>query len=384
MLKVAFLVQRCGIEVNGGAEFHCLKVAQRMTKYWDVEILTTCALDYLTWENYYQPGVTELAGVKTRRFLVDKPRNIDQFNQLSEEIRYRFLELSLLEEEQWLKEQGPISSDLINYVWEHQADYDAFIFFTYLYATTYFILPLVADKAYLLPLAHDEWCIYLSLWQGLFTFPQGFIFNTPQEKTFLETLFPFVNWSGPIAGLAVDPPLSYSAQDFPITEPFLLYIGRIDSAKGCEELFKYFLDYKQNTSNSRKLVLLGKAAIPIPKHPDIISLGFVDEQTKWNALAACDLLIMPSAYESLSLVLLEAWTVGKAVLVNASCEVLVQQCRRSGGGLWYSNQAEFTTVLETISQVTFNQLGKQGQQFVQKNYQWSEIEQKYLKLLTGS
>lgn len=184
MLKVALVVQRCGIEVNGGAELHSLKIAQRMVQYWEVEILTTCALDYLSWENYYQPGVTEIAGIKTRRFLVDSPRNIDKFNQLSQEISYRLLELSLEEEEQWLKEQGPFSSDLIIYVWENKDNYDAFIFFTYLYATTYFILPLVADKAYLLPLAHDEWCIYLSLWQGLFTLPQGFIFNTPQEKTF--------------------------------------------------------------------------------------------------------------------------------------------------------------------------------------------------------
>jgi len=381
MLKVAFIVQRCGIEVNGGAELHCLKIAQRMSKYWEVEILTTCALDYLTWDNYYPPGVTEIAGIKTRRFLVSPTRDLDKFNQLSEELRCRFLELSLEEEENWLKAQGPLSPDLITYVWQQQDQYDAFIFFTYLYATTYFILPLVAHKAYLLPLAHDEWCIYLSLWQGLFAFPRGFIFNTPQEKTFLETLFPHIQWSGFIAGLAVDPPSSYNSANFPIKGSFALYIGRIDSAKGCEELFKYFLAYKQNSSSARKLVLLGKSAISIPQHPDLIYLGFVDEQTKWNAIAACDLLIMPSAYESLSLVLLEAWMLGKAVLVNAECEVLLQQCRRSGGGLWYSNQDEFTTILETVPQAVFDQLGQQGKEFVQANYQWLEIEQKYLRLL---
>ena len=377
-LKVAFVVQRCGLEVNGGAEAHCLKIAQRMQQYWDVEILTTCALDYLTWENYYTPGVTEIAGIKSRRFVVDRPRDIDKFNELSETIRYRFLELSLEEEEDWLKLQGPFSSGLITYIWQQQNQYDAFIFFTYLYATTYFILPLVAHKAYLAPLAHDEWCIYLSAWRGLFALPRGFIFNTPQEKSFLETLFPHVTWSGSVAGLAVDPPSLSQADDFPIKDPFLLYIGRIDAAKGCEELFKYFLA-EQNSS--RKLVLIGKAAIPIPKHPHIIHLGFVDEQTKWNALAACDLLVMPSAYESLSLVLLEAWTVGKAVLVNAECEVLVHQCRRSGGGLWYSNQAEFSTILETVSPSVLTQLGQQGQEFVNLHYQWSDIEQKYLELV---
>lgn len=382
MLKVAFVVQRCGIEVNGGAELHCLKIAQRMQKYWDVEILTTCALDYLTWENYYPFGISEIEGIKTRRFLVDKPRNIDKFNYLSEEIRYRFWNLSREEEENWLKEQGPFSSDLITHIWQQKNEYDAFIFFTYLYATTYFILPLVADKAYIVPLVHDEWCIYLSLWKGFFALPQGFMFNTAQERLFFNTLFPHVRAKQLTAGLAVEAPPEFKKQHFNIQEPFLLYIGRIDSAKGCDELFKYFLAFKKKSSSSLKLVLIGKSAINIPQHPDLIYLGFVDEQTKWNTIAACRLLVMPSAYESLSLVLLEAWLFGKAVLVNGECEVLVQQCRLSGGGLWYCNQAEFVTILENLSQLELDQLGRQGQAFVQKNYQWKDIENKFIEMLS--
>ncbi len=380
MLKVALVVQRCGLEVNGGAEFHCLKIAQRMSKYWDVEILTTCALDYLTWENFYPPGTTEIAGVKTRRFRVDRSRNLEEFAELSQIISYRFLETSLEEEENWMKAQGPFSSDLLVYLWQQKDNYDAFIFFTYLYATTYFGLPLVADKAYLVPLAHDEWCIYLSLWKGFFALPQGFMFNTQQEKFFLETLFPHIHWSGYVAGLALEKQLLIT-EGFANYGSFLLYIGRIDTSKGCQELFNNFLAYKEKVNSPQKLILLGKAQIPIPKHQDLIYLGFVDEQTKWSALAYCDLLIMPSPYESLSLVLLEAWQMSKGVLVNGECEVLVQQCRRSNGGLWYSNQQEFIYLLESIPQATWNQLGKQGNTFVEQNYQWDQIEQKYLNLL---
>jgi glycosyltransferase involved in cell wall biosynthesis len=171
-----------------------------------------------------------------------------------------------------------------------------------LYATTYFILPLVQDKAFLAPLAHDEWTIYMSMWDSFFEKPRGFIFNTLEELHFLKTRFPKAKLEGPIVGVAVDPPEKFNAEYFRqqhnIYEPFILYIGRIDPSKGCEELFHYFIKLRTQESHARKLVLLGKPTMRIPTHPDIIALGFVDEQTKWNALAACDLLVMPSPYEA--------------------------------------------------------------------------------------
>jgi glycosyltransferase involved in cell wall biosynthesis len=206
--------------------------------------------------------------------------------------------------------------------------------------------------------------------------------------------FPKVSLDGPVAGVAVEPPLAYSAENFRqqynIYDPFLLYIGRVDPSKGCEELFDYFIKLrfaKSNTASlpqepsSRKLVLLGKPTMAIPSHPDIIALGFVDEQTKWDTLTACDLLIMPSPYESLSIVLLEAWAVGKPVLVNGRCDVLVGQCRRAQGGLWYASKDEFQVAIEKMNKPVRNQLGLQGKSFVEKNYVWSNIESKYLSLL---
>lgn len=385
MPKVAFVVQRCGLEVNGGAESHCLQIAQRMSRYWDLEILTTCALDYMTWQNYYSPGVSDVLGVKVRRFPVAKPRDIASFNRLSDKIYARLKTVSLKEQEAWMQAQGPWSPDLINYVKARQDEYDAFIFFTYLYATTYFILPLVAQKAYLVPLAHNEWTLYLSMWDRLFEKPRGFIFNTPEERDLLKARFPHANCEGPIVGVAVEPPDAYSAaafrHNYKIEEPFLLYIGRIDPSKGCEELFRYFIESRSHQTRPRQLVLLGKPTMPIPQHPDIIALGFVDEPTKWNAIAACDTLVMPSPYESLSMVLLEAWAVGKPVLVNGRCDVLVGQCRRAQGGLWYRNQDEFQVVLDLMDEPVRNQLGVQGKTFVQEHYTGSKIEKDYLRII---
>lgn len=388
MKRVAFVVQRCGLEVNGGAESHCLKVAARMSKFWKTEILTTCALDYLTWQDHYAPGLSEVLGVKLRRFRVFKKRNIDKFNRLSAKIHPRFYKASIAEQEEWMLAQGPWSPDLVKYVEKHEHEYDAFIFFTYLYATTYFTLPLVAQKAYLAPLAHDEWPIYLSMWDAFFEKPRGFVFNTLEEQDFLKSRFPKANIEGPVAGVAVDLPkihdAEYFRQHYNIHEPFLLYLGRIDPSKGCEELFSYFIKLCNRGSSLKKLVLLGEPKMPIPKYSDIISLGFVDEQTKWDALAACDLLVMPSLYESLSMVLLEAWAIGKPVLVNGGSQVLVGQCRRAQGGLWYSNEDEFILALEKMDERVRHQLGLQGKKFVEANYTWSKIENQYLEMIEGS
>lgn len=385
MTQVAFIVQRCGLEVNGGAEALCLKIAQRMSQYWDTEVLTTCALDYVTWKNYYSPGVAEVFGVKVQRFKVAKQRNIKAFNRLSDNIASQRSETSLQDQEKWMKAQGPWSPDLTAYVKENVERYDAFIFFTYLYATTYFVLPLVKEKAYLVPLAHNEWTIYLNMWDKFFEQPRGFIFNTVEERDFLRSRFPKASLEGPVAGVAVESPTSYSGlrfrEQYQIQEQFLLYIGRVDPSKGCGELFKYFQALRKQEPKPRKLVLLGKSAMPIPQHPDILSLGFVDEQTKWDALAACDLLVMPSPYESLSMVLLEAWAVQKPVLVNGKCDVLVGQCRRANGGLWYDSEEEFQVALEIMDEKVRNQLGLQGKKFVDKNYVWSSIEAKYLDAL---
>ena len=387
MTKVAFVIQRCGLEVNGGAETHCLKIAQRMSRHWDTEILTTCALDYMTWQNHYPVGLAEVSGVKVRRFRVAKQRNVKAFNRLSEKLSVRVEEASIQEQEAWMLAQGPWSPDLISYVSQHQDEYNAFIFFTYLYATTYFVLPWVAHKAYLAPLAHDEWTIYMSMWDKFFEKPRGFIFNTVEERDFLKARFPKASLEGSVIGVGVDSLESYNAKNFRqqynIHEPFLLYIGRVDSSKGCEELFRYFMDSRNQKIGSRKLVLLGKPTMRIPKHPDIIPLGFVDEQTKWDALAGCDLLVMPSPYESLSMVLLEAWSVGKPVLVNGKCKVLVEQCRRAQAGLWYTNKDEFQVAMETmnVNKLVTNKLGLQGRIFVNKKYVWSKIENLYLNLL---
>lgn len=384
--RVAFVVQRCGLEVNGGAELHCLQIAQRMARYWDTEILTTCALDYMRWHNFYPTGEEMLGSTLVRRFPVDTPRDVAQFDRLSHRLHFRSTPATLNEQEKWMCMQGPLSSQLLDFLRVSEQRYDAFIFFGYLYATTYFGLPLVRNKAWLAPLAHDEWPIHLSMWDFFFATPIGFLFNTEPERTFLQKRFPALPIGGAIIGVGIEPPRvtrpQALRQRYSLRKPFLLYMGRIDESKGCSELLDFFIRARSGQAIDYQLVFVGKEVMPIPYHEDVIHLGFLPEEEKWDVIAAADWLVMPSEFESLSMALLEGWSLGIPAIVNARSEVLRDHCATSGGGLWYMDFAEWKSILSLVNQTTMQKLGEQGRRYVQERYCWGRVENAYLACIS--
>ena len=384
-MRVGFVVQRCGREVNGGAESLCLQVAQRMSARWRTEVITTCAVDYMTWDNWYPAGVEQIGGTTVRRFPVDRPREVQQFDRLSTGVCAKGSSATLAEQETWMRAQGPISTALFDYLKFEQNNYDAFIFFGYLYATTYFGLPLVRDKSFLVPLAHDEWPIHFPMWTDFMGLPRQIVFSTPEEKAFFRRRFPASGETGPVIGIGIEAPPSTDAGGFrakyQLGDPFLLYVGRIDQSKGCSELVSWFIRLRDYVSEAMKLVLIGGEVMPIPYHLDVIHLGVVSEQEKWNAMAACQWLVNPSSYESLSIALLENWAVGRPALVNGKSEVMVGHCRRSNGGLWYNSFEELAAAIKLADGSTKTTLGRQGQRYVLENYSWDRIQASYLELL---
>lgn len=383
-MKIAFVIQRYGLEVNGGAELLCRTVAEHLTKTTNIEIITTCAIDYVTWKNEYPVGTSVLNNVIVHRFPVDFPRDNKKFNQFSEKI-FQYPH-SKDDEIQWMKLQGPYSTELLNYVKENKNCYDLFVFFTYLYCTTFFGLPLVSNKAILVPTAHDEPPIYLSIFNDLFHLPRAILYNTEEEKKFINLKFKNESVPHDIIGTGIDVPdiIDPTAVERHYgLKKFIVYVGRIDESKGCKELFDYFIRYKIENPISLKLVLLGKAVMEVPDHPDIIPLGFVSEQDKYNCIMGSELLVMPSLFESLSIVLFEAWYCKRPVLVNGNCDVLKGQCIRSNGGLWYSNYEEFTECLEILlkNRNIRKTLGENGKRFVDENYCWEIVEEKYLRFI---
>lgn len=381
--KILFVVQRYGLEVNGGAELHCRQLAERLKDEYDVSVLTTCAIDYVTWKNEYKEGIEHINGVKVIRKKVDFERNQKKFNKISAKLNNEKDNINLGIE--WQEAQGPHSSELIKYLENHKDDYDVIIFLTYLYYTTYFGLKVAPEKSILIPTAHDEPPIYYSIFNETFNLPKAILYSTTTERDFVNKRFKNDYIESDIVGLGVD--INENAQDidlektFDIKDDYVVYIGRIDESKGCKEMFEYFLEYKKIYNSNLKLVLAGKSAMEIPGNKDIVTLGFVSEDEKVNLIRKSKLLILPSKFESLSLSTLEAMYLKVPVLLNGKCEVLKQHAILSNGGLYYENKWEFIETLDYLirNSKIAERMGENGRKYVDVNYKWDVIIEKLKK-----
>lgn len=388
MKRVAIVNQRYGLEVNGGSEYYTRLIAEHLNQDYDLEVLTTCAVDYITWENEYKPGISEVNGVKVRRFPVDAARDTKEFNKLTEEILNPQLRNPQLEKK-WVEKQGPYCPKLIDYIIENEKKYDVFIFVTYLYYLTVMGLPKVKEKAILIPTAHDEPFLNFDIYKELFQSPKGYIFLTDEERKLVHSRFQVEDIYNRQAAIGIDVPKEVKKENFikkyKIEPPFMIYVGRIDEGKDCHWMFRYFEEYKKRNPESQiKLVLMGKAAMSIPKSKDIISLGFVSEQDKYDGIMASEFLVLPSEYESLSISVLEAMALSKPVLVNGKCDVLKGHCKKSNAGLYYENYFEFeagVTYLQENKEVVL-QMQENAQKYVDENYKWDVILSRIAEVIT--
>ena len=424
-MRIAFIVQRYGAEILGGSEYHCRLIAERLAPRHQVEVLTTCAADYITWKNEYAEGSDRVRGVTVRRFANARTRDIQAFNRYSEWI---FSNPHSREDEiEWLRQQGPWCPSLLEYLERNHQQYDVLIFFTYLYAPTVLGVKVAPHKTILVPTAHDEPAIHLEIYKELFSLPAGLAYNTDVERRFLTTHFSIRAVEEETVGCGVDLPQSQphardrntgerpadtpddgSSEDegrpdetspsfrphlsdrgtafrrrHRLHGPFVLYGGRIDPGKGCEELIEYFSSYVQEGGEA-SLALMGVKLMPLPEEPFIRFAGRLSDQERLQALEAATVVVVPSPYESLSLLALESFAVGTPVLANARSEVLVDHCHRSNGGLYYADRDEFTECLRLL--VADHRLragmGRNGRHYVKQNYRWDVILGKYERMFS--
>lgn len=384
-MRIAFIVQRYGVEILGGSEYHCRLIAERMAARHDIEVLTTCAREYITWANEYPEGSERVNGVEVRRFRTARTRDIEAFNRYSDWIFHN--PHSREDEMAWLEQQGPWSPALHDYLAGHHASYDALIFFTYLYAPTVIGLHIAPERSILAPTAHNEPAIHLSIYKELFQLPKAIAFNTEVEKAFLKATFDIRAAAEEIVGCGVDllegklQPVLESCRIWP-DGPFLLYGGRIDAGKGCDHLFDFFDAYKAQDGPAT-LMLMGARLMPLPDTPWVRYAGLLSESERLRAIEAATIVVVPSPFESLSLLALEAMAVGRPVLCNAHADVLVEHCRRSNAGLYYETRDEFIecTNLLLAEPRLRERMGQHGKAYVTAHYSWSVIMTKYDRLI---
>jgi glycosyltransferase involved in cell wall biosynthesis len=410
-VKIAFIVQRYGTEILGGSEYHCRLIAERLAETHSVDVLTTCARDYITWRNEYPEGHDRVRGVTVRRFATSRQRDLESFNQYSDWI---FNNPHTPQDElEWLKQQGPWSPALVEYIEHHHQNYDILVFFTYLYAPTALGIKVAPAKSLLVPTAHDEPAIRLGIFNDVFSSAAGIAWNTESERRFVASNFHLRTLVEDVVGCGVEVPESTlgemteeehierasdptmrellaphiegAANAFrrrhKLHDSFVLYGGRIDPGKGCEELFEYFQAYIKD-GGTANLMLMGVKLMPIPEDPHVRFAGILPDEERLHALEAASVVVVPSPHESLSLMALEAFATGTPVLANGHSEVLVDHCRQSNAGLYYFDRYEFGEALKLLlkDEALRSAMGKNGKAYVDRHYRWHTVLLKYERM----
>jgi len=422
-MKLAFVIQRYGTEVLGGSEHLCRLVAERLSAQHTVEVLTTCARDYVTWKNEYPEGSDRVRGVTVRRFANARTRDITAFNKYSDWIYNN--PHSRADEMEWLKQQGPWCPSLVDYLRRHHQQYDVIVFFTYLYAPTVIGLEVAPARSILVSTAHDEPAVRLEIFRDVFSRPAAICYLTQSECQFVQQQFGNRPLLEDVIGVGVDipPPQPYprmpgvpeadattpeegdngeddaaeaAAREFPshllargavfrrrhrLHGPIALYGGRIDPGKGCEELIEYFSSYVKEGGDAT-LALMGVKLMALPEERFIRFAGRLSDEERLQALEAATVVVCPSPYESLSLLALESMSVGTPILANARSAVLVEHCVRSNGGLYYADRDEFVECLKLlVSDASLRHaLGTNGRDYIRQNYRWDVVLAKYERM----
>lgn len=382
--KIGFVTPWYGENIPGGAEMELRQLVHHLSDSGvPVEVLTTCVKSFRDdWNvNFHKPRLVQEAGIPVRRFRVRKRKAVF-FEQVNYKLMHK-LPVSA-EDERVFCEEMVNSPALYKYMKAHSDEYRAFVFIPYMFGTTYYGAQIVPEKSVLIPCLHDESYAYMKCFRNVFSKVRGMIFHAAPEMELAQKLYNvsgdrFVNLG---EGLDTDwesDPQRFR-EKFGIKDPFVLYAGRKDAGKRVDVLVRYFAEYKKRHEGNLKLVLIGGGDIDIPDRENIIDLGFVDAQDKYDAYGAASLFCNPSEFESFSLVVMESWIAGTPVLVNGKCAVTRDFVSRTNGGLYYENYPEFEKCVEYIlsHEDVAKQMGKNGRRFVLGNFAWDKIVKNYM------
>ena len=373
--SLAIVVQRYGEQIVGGAEAHARQVAQQLAPHASVEVLTTCAKDHLTWANELPAGEERDGRVTVRRFATTRARRMRAFNDLSDTVFGRGNDA--LTEAHWLAEQGPLVPGLHRALVERRDDWDAVVFFTYLYAPTAWGVPQVADRALVVPTAHAEPPLAFHAFADVFELPRALLCNTPEEENLIRQRFPLAAPSR-VVGVGIDAPPTRPdrfREKYGLRGPYLFYVGRLEAGKGVPELLKLHAQLVKSFHDAPMLVLAGAGDLK-PRGERVRVLGRIDEADKWDGLAGATAAVVPSRFESLSLLTLEAMAVGTPVVGNGESDVIEGQIRRSGAGATYLTREAFVEAVRAVGEQR-KVMSARAKKYAAR-HRWSTVVEAYL------
>lgn len=376
--RIAFVPPRYGAGVVGGSEALSREIATGLAgRGWDVEVLTTCAVDHYTWLNALPPGLTQEDGLTVRRF-----ETVHHYSRITTEVQLAIQakkRSSLDHQLNWLSGRFSVP-DLFLHLLTHGSDYQHIVFSPYLFWTTTVCMPLVSDRAVVIPCLHDEEYARLDVVRPVLRDPQKVWFLSEPEHQVAHRLGPVAK-SHLVTGAGIDPPAGYDPdgfrQKFGISRPFALYAGRREADKGWDWLLATFAEALRVSGVDIDLVTIGVGKVTVPPELSgrVIDLGFLTDEDRNNALAAASVYLQPSKMESFSRSVMEAWLAGTPVLAIADGAVVAWHCERSGGGLTFRGAADLAVELATVcnSADKATEMAEKGREYVLREYSWPVV-----------
>jgi glycosyltransferase involved in cell wall biosynthesis len=420
-VKFAFISPRYGADITSGAEHACRLLAEQVSQRHDVDVLTTCAHGARTSRSEYSEGTDRVRGVLVRRFAVTQTHNTGDLRPLTERLlsgpRTRADELD------WVRQLGPSSPALLDFLKRQHRTYDALVFFSLCHPTTVHGLPIAPERSVLFPHLQLHPALRFGLWPEVLSTPRALGFFSPAERRLARGYLRVTPQFEETVGIGVEAPAQQSYprhqqdpadtfvadDDDSATLPdddetveaylegrgvpfrrrhrlygrFAVYSGRIEPDNGSEEMLEYFDSYAAG-GGEMSLVLMGAKMMKTPDAPYLQSAGILPDRERMTAYEAADVTITPSPDDLLSQPLLESFAVGTPVLTCARNEAAVEHCRRAGAGLYYANREEFVEAMRLLAANTRlrEQLAQNGRSYVRQNHRWDVVTARFDRLIS--
>ena len=385
-MNLGLVIPRYGEEIVGGTEHWLRMLCEHLVamKDWRVEVFTTCATSAATWADELAPGDSVLGGVTVHRYRSLSGRDPryaelsavirDDPERVPDDVAFRYVELV-----------GPVCPEVLDQAASSECDLIAvtpYLFWPAVHGT-----PRLGRRVIFHGAAHDEPELHLGIMREVFLSVGGFAFNSHAERALVERTFPIAQLPASVIGNSVTegsgvPRMARDALGLGSEERFVLCVGRVERDKGSHAVADLWRRYRRQRPDAPRLVLLGPVHEALDGNEDVLVAGRQSEEVKWGALRACELLIAPSPWESFSLVILEAWLAGRPVIVNGRCEATVEHCRRSGGGLWFSDALEFEVMIDRLLSdgEVRDHLARSGGAYARRQFGWPAVVGRYAAL----
>lgn len=380
LAPIAFVTPRYGPGVVGGSEAVVAEAARGLAaRGHEVEILTTCARSHFSWANEFEPGTFVEQGVTVRRFPTVPARSRLLAGELERRVQ-RAEPLRIEEEIAWVNGRFRVP-DLYLHLVAGAERYGAIIFSPYLFWSTIYGADVAPERSIVMPCLHDEPYAWLEIVRQTLSSVAGLWFLSDPEHQLCHRVAPGLSPRHAVVGAAVDIPERYDPAGFKerhgLERPFIFYAGRRESGKGWRDLLANYAAAIARDGIAFDLVTAGVGAPEVPEGlaSRVIDLGYLQDAELPSAFAAAEALVQPSTNESFSRTVMESWLAGTPVIANAAGEVVAWHCERSGGGLTYSDEAEFAQCLRFVAEApkAAAALAERGREYVLANYTWPVV-----------